>query len=73
MYKKMSICNILCLYNYQLFQGEVSKKTISEIKEHLLTPLQKFSKIKDEKQLMADLWCHFGKALVSNVDEGNNT
>ena len=38
---------------------------------HLLTSLENLEKKKDEKKLMADLWCHFGKVLVSNVDEGN--
>ena len=55
-----------------LFQSEISGKTISEIKDHLLTPLQNLRKLKNEGQLMADLWCHFGKVLVSSVDEGNN-
>jgi plasmid maintenance system killer protein len=53
------------------FQSEISRKTISEIKDHLLTPLQNLQKLKDEGQLMADMWCHFGKVLV-HVDEGNN-
>ena len=54
------------------FQSEISDKTITAIKGHLLTPLQNLKKVKDEKQLIADLWCHFGKVLVSGVDEGNN-
>ena len=36
----------------------------------MLTPLEKLCEIKDEKELMGDLWCHFGKVLVSSVDEG---
>jgi hypothetical protein len=53
-------------------QSEISDKTISEIKNHLLTPLQKLNELQDEKQLMADLWCHFGTVFVTCVDEGNN-
>ena len=37
-----------------------------------MTPLQNLKMLKDEKQLMADLWCHFGKVFVSCVDEGSN-
>ena len=43
------------------------------MKGHLMTPLQNLQKLKDEKQLMADLWCHFGKVFVSCVDEGTVT
>ena len=43
---------------------------MQEIKDHLLTSLQNLAKVKSEKQLMADLWCHFGKVLVCSVDEG---
>ena len=46
-------------------------KTISELETHLSKPLESLNKIKDKKKLMADLWCHFGKVLVFNVDEGN--
>ena len=54
------------------FQSEFSTKTISEIKDHLLTSLKKIEKLKNEKEIMADLWCHFGKVLVYCVDEGNH-
>ena len=54
------------------FQTEISNETISEIKKRLLTSLEHLKKLNDEKQLIADLWCHFGKILVYNVDEGNN-
>ena len=26
--------------------------------------------MKDEEQLKIDLWCHFGKVFVHNVDQG---
>lgn len=71
-YFKKNVSIKLSLISY-LFQSEISKKAISDIKRHLLTRLKNFSKIKDEKQLMADLWCHFGKAFFSSIDEGNNT
>ena len=56
-----------------LFQNEIiSVETISEIENHLLTSLEELNTKKKEKKLITDLWCHFGKALVSSVDEGNN-
>ena len=61
------------MYNYHHFfnfQNEISENTISVIKGHLLKLLENISKIKDERHMMADLWCHFGKVLVSSVDEG---
>jgi hypothetical protein len=54
------------------FQNEISVETISEIKYHLSKSLEELNTKRKGKKLMADLWCHFGKALVSNVDEGNN-
>jgi hypothetical protein len=54
------------------FQNEISVETISEIKNHLSKSLEELNTKKKGKKLMADLWCHFGKALVSNVYEGNN-
>ena len=54
-----------------LFQSEIDNaRTVSEIEEYLLKPLQRLKECKDEKELLADLWCHFGKVLVSSVDEG---
>ncbi|XP_028398389.1 uncharacterized protein LOC114521994 [Dendronephthya gigantea] len=44
-------------------------RTVLEIRERLLTPLQNIRQCKDEKGLLIDLWCHFGKVFVSNVDE----
>jgi hypothetical protein len=37
-----------------------------------MAPLQNLKMLREEKQLMADLWCHFGKVFVSCVDEGSN-
>jgi hypothetical protein len=54
------------------FQNDVSVETISEIRNHLSTSLEELNTKKEEKKLIADLWCHFGKALVHRVDEGNN-
>ena len=34
-----------------------------------MTSLEKLKELKDEKQLIADLWCHFGKVFVTNLDE----
>jgi hypothetical protein len=36
-----------------------------------MTALKKLKRRNDEKQLIADLWCHFGKVLFSGVDEGS--
>ncbi|CAB4014490.1 Hypothetical predicted protein, partial [Paramuricea clavata] len=49
--------------------GEISDKTMTEIKKCLLTPLEILKKSEDEKHMIVDLWCHFGKVFVSGVDE----
>ena len=58
------------------FQNEISVQTISEIKNHLSTSLEELNTKKEGEKLIADLCCHFGKALVynviKNVNEGNN-
>ncbi|CAB4027687.1 Hypothetical predicted protein, partial [Paramuricea clavata] len=50
-------------------QGEISDKTITTIKKCLLTSLEILNKSEDEKHMIIDLWCHFGKVFVSGVDE----
>ena len=44
--------------------------TVSSIEDILLTSLRHLHQKKDEEQLKIDLWCHFGKVFVHNVDEG---
>ena len=60
------------LYKMFFFQNqEFNEDTISSVYNILLRDLETIHKIKDEKELILDIWCHFGKVFVHNVDEGN--
>ncbi|XP_028399889.1 uncharacterized protein LOC114523221 [Dendronephthya gigantea] len=55
------------------FESEIDNaRTISKIEQYLLKSLQSLEKCKDKNELLVDLWCHFGKVLVANVDEEEN-
>ena len=65
LHKQLATINFL-----NLLQTDISRETISDLKRHLLTALQNLKRSKQEKQLIVDLWCHFGKVLFCGVDEG---
>ena len=47
-----------------------NNQTVSDLEAQLLPSLEKLYELKDDKQLLVDLWCHLGKIFVDNVDEG---
>lgn len=43
---------------------------IEKLKRKLLTVLNQIHKEKEEERVIVDIWCHFGHAYITKVDEG---
>lgn len=43
---------------------------IEKLKRKLLTVLKQIHKEKEEERVIVDIWCHFGHAYITKVDEG---
>jgi len=43
---------------------------IEKLKDKLLTVLKKIHKHREEERVIVDIWCHFGHAYITRVDEG---
>jgi len=43
---------------------------IEKLKTKLLTVLKKIHTEKEEEKVLVDIWCHFGHAYITRVDEG---
>lgn len=43
---------------------------IKSLEEKVLEVLKQIRKEKDEEMVKVDMWCHFGHAYVTKVDEG---
>jgi len=43
---------------------------IKSLEEKVLEVLKQIHKEKDEEMVKVDMWCHFGHAYVTKVDEG---
>lgn len=43
---------------------------IEKLKTKLLTVLKKIHTEKEEERVLVDIWCHFGHAYITRVDEG---
>lgn len=46
---------------------------IENLKEKVLQVLKQIHKEKDEEMVKVDMWCHFGHAYVTKVDEGETS
>ena len=43
---------------------------MKSLEEKVLDVLKQIRKEKDEEMVKVDMWCHFGHAYVTKVDEG---
>jgi len=43
---------------------------IEKLEAKLLTVLKKIHKENEEEKVIVDIWCHFGHAYITRVDEG---
>jgi len=43
---------------------------IEKLRDKLLMVLNDIHKEKEEEKVMVDIWCHFGHAYITKVDEG---
>jgi len=43
---------------------------MEKLKDKLLMVLKNIHKEKEEEKVIVDIWCHFGHAYITKVDEG---
>ena len=45
---------------------------VDRIKEKVVEVLRKIHGEKKEEEVMVDMWCHFGHAYITKIDEGES-
>ena len=58
-------------YSSQTQETSFDLADTESLKDQILQVLKQIHKEKEEEVIKVDMWCHFGHAYVTKIDEGN--
>lgn len=58
-------------YSFNMQETSFDLADTESLKEKVLQVLKQIHEEKDEEMIQVDMWCHFGHAYVTKVDEGD--